>query len=848
MSYAATPHQHSKVWNSAPVRPLLIRPQSNDAFNSKSVDIPRKKRRRGRRSCNSCRQRRMKCNADTVQPCYGCKKYGVECHFRDDNKPVDPITTFEDRIARLEGLLNRKLHPRRSDDTRALVKKSHLSGLSEEGNIYAYQSLLCGCNGLVSANATLEIIEHMSLLQLNDYGTTRYIGSSSGLHLLSPFEANRSYRIKDERPFILQKVNNDGDELVVVKAGGVEKPATHPRITQSVTVLQDIPGLTEELVDLAIHGYFTFIQPNIPILNKLSFLQQYYYQNPHPPDEYMLSAMCAIGMDFLNFQDGLVVGTDISRDTVWSIKRSLGDKAAKILQVAHRRSQISTLQTLIMLTIFLNISSGDEDEEDSVQWITSGIAINMAQELGLHRSSSKWNLPKGEIELRRRIWYAVYTIDAWIAAELGRPIAIYDDAFDVDIPSVYEIDSPYHTISDNESTAMSYPLLIAQTETCVRENSPVYGFFIQVTLLSHTLRKILGSLYSPVAHDTTKSTVETIEELDAELCTWRSNLPSYLQFDVLFIFYNCIKLLLHRCILESDGAIGTVSWVRSHRVCTTAALNIIDTIEGLMLTISDYIPRSIVGYSVFQAAAIFVYNASSKSEYERQLGRHNLGRCAAAYTKNETSFRNARIVNHFAKILAGSHATEDTTYLFNSGTGDEISTNATNLRRTEIPHHTLRSTSPEALFYSSLPHRLVLNSDISHTKETQPIHHHLSIPTTSLSKQTSDLDSNRPSDFALESTNEARWSTADTCTRSKQPSLSRQHHPSIADHHQSSHSLNEFSDQLNDGMEVRVTELNYSGGILSNEILEYQAERTQSQEMCTPIDFALALWGLYDTF
>lgn len=38
-----------------------------------------------------------------------------------------------------------------------------------------------------------------------------------------------------------------------------------------------------------------------------------------------------------------------------------------------------------------------------------------AQDLGLHRSATNWNIPKAEIELRRRLWYATYVMDRWVS-------------------------------------------------------------------------------------------------------------------------------------------------------------------------------------------------------------------------------------------------------------------------------------------------------------------------------------------------------------------------------------------------------------------------------------------------
>ncbi|KAI8142017.1 fungal-specific transcription factor domain-containing protein [Fennellomyces sp. T-0311] len=727
------PWHQPESWSSTPNRPLLIRPRVNTSDRGKSIDIPRTKRLRARRSCNFCRLRKMRCNSDIAQPCYGCTKFGMECHFRhEDQRVTRSLESFENRIGRLEVLLKRALRQRRGqrleEQPPITIKEDTPKLTYENDDTSLNQDLLCVYKDLVSSNATLELVEQMNLLQLGDYGTTRYIGNSSGVQLIHQFKTKHHYKIKDERPFILEKLNSDDNELVILKAEGVQKPSPHPQITQSVKVLQDIPNLTEELIDLMIHSYFTFIQPHLPLLNKLSFLQQYYYQNPHPPDEYLLSTMCAVAADFLNIQDDIVAGTDIDRGTLKSIQKCLRDKAIKILQVAHRRSQVTTLQTLIILTLFICISSWEDDEEDSIHWLIAGTAINMAQNLGLHRNSTKWNIPESENELRRRLWYCVYGIDVWIAAELGRPLAISDDTFDVDLPSVFEIDSPYHTIRVEKEKAMAHPLLITQAEASLREKQE-YPFFLRLILLTQKLKQVLSTLYSPVANNTIRTSIKVINSIDDELNTWKSSVPKNLQYSginstlssfvsgILFVLYNCVKIVLHRPLLENPDAVDSVSLIRSQRVCSTAALNIIDTMEVILPSLSFYIPRYIIGYSVFQAATIFMLSATSKDEREHCLGCRNLARCAAAYTVNNTLYRSARLVDQLARVLSASYSNQDTLQLTSININNGIS-NDTNHRRIDT-RSAFRNTSPESLFYSSLPSEFTLFQDVAESQ----IHH-----------------------------------------------------------------------------------------------------------------------------
>ena len=87
-----------------------------------------------------------------------------------------------------------------------------------------------------------------------------------------------------------------------------------------------------------------------------------------PPDEYLLSVICVVAIDFLSFQDDYVIGTNFHRNTIDTIKQSLRDKAMKIMGIVYRRSRISTLQTLILLSTFVTLCDDGEEEDISVHW------------------------------------------------------------------------------------------------------------------------------------------------------------------------------------------------------------------------------------------------------------------------------------------------------------------------------------------------------------------------------------------------------------------------------------------------------------------------------------------------
>jgi proline utilization trans-activator len=66
----------------------------------------------------------------------------------------------------------------------------------------------------------------------------------------------------------------------------------------------------------------------------------------------------------------------------------------------------------------------------------SGIAMRLAQSLGMHRSASRHTtLTPVERESRTRTWWVLYFFDRFSASKLGQPITVRDEDIDVEMPS-----------------------------------------------------------------------------------------------------------------------------------------------------------------------------------------------------------------------------------------------------------------------------------------------------------------------------------------------------------------------------------------------------------------------------
>ena len=72
-------------------------------------------------------------------------------------------------------------------------------------------------------------------------------------------------------------------------------------------------------------------------------------------------------------------------------------------------------------------------------WMIISLTLNIAIELGLHRSAKRWTSSAPiksilEIEMRKRVFWSILTIHIYASGKLGRPMALSECDFDVELP------------------------------------------------------------------------------------------------------------------------------------------------------------------------------------------------------------------------------------------------------------------------------------------------------------------------------------------------------------------------------------------------------------------------------
>ena len=148
-------------------------------------------------------------------------------------------------------------------------------------------------------------------------------------------------------------------------------------------------------------------------------------------------------------------------------------------------------------------------------WMLSATTLNLAIELGLHRSAKRWapTTPKRsvlEIEMRKRIFWSIYTIHSIICGRMGRPMAIRHEDYDVEIPQ-----------------ALDDELLTADGVDDTRDGKCGFLVGIESFKVAILFTDLYNSIYTVKRSPSTYT--DTVHRLEKRIQDWREQWPQELE-------------------------------------------------------------------------------------------------------------------------------------------------------------------------------------------------------------------------------------------------------------------------------------------------------------------------------
>ncbi|KAF9337225.1 hypothetical protein BG006_005797 [Podila minutissima] len=518
----------------------------------------------------------------------------------DSAWPVSPDVTFQRRaFSELNGDSPVKDVSRQS----TIHSTSELDDLEEDLQLHdsEEEELPFDRHAREKINSLSESLDNMTL---DDGGFIRYLGNSSGIDLLQRNQMLKNgylmvpLRLREHREWMFQK------EAAIARLE-MEMPLP-PR------------DLAEHLIDC----YFSYVHPNLPIIHKPTFMRQYRNSDPSKrPPAVLLHAMFAIASRFSTNPE--ITGRDPE-----AFGDEYFDRAKRLVDLEYELPRQSSIQALLLMVNyrFTSAKSGGR------VWVMLGMAIRMAQDLGMHRSSSRWHLPPLETEIRKRLWWACYVMDRWASACLGRPVGIDDNDCDVDYPCSMEQDW---------ADADGNPVSPGQDVEQVKQKATLaLTYFVETIKLAEILGQILQRVYSAKTRGHDRTMVRsTIVELDNNLTRWLLSLPSELKYDHkvdvknldrsvanIHLSYYSVLILLHRPHMTPTALTKSKlsESMPSLNICVSAANSITHLGERLAQDDCLRFAWSFTTYEVFTASLIHLTNSASLDIRLQTQARNNL--------------------------------------------------------------------------------------------------------------------------------------------------------------------------------------------------------------------------------
>ncbi|OJK03456.1 hypothetical protein ASPACDRAFT_111253 [Aspergillus aculeatus ATCC 16872] len=183
-----------------------------------------------------------------------------------------------------------------------------------------------------------------------------------------------------------------------------------------------------------------------------------------------------------------IAGAEARHSAGWSLYRAAAELVGDILDCFEEcPDQILVLQTLALMVIYLFRLDIIGRAEKLL-----AIAISHAHYLGLHRSLPVVDgLKPSDVEINRRLWWCLYTMDRRLAIDTGRPFLIQDMNVNTQLPQGLDDDCLFYRQVGTDLSLASAPNTLDRANGAV---TPIPYLAAMVTY-SRVLGKVWEGMY-----------------------------------------------------------------------------------------------------------------------------------------------------------------------------------------------------------------------------------------------------------------------------------------------------------------------------------------------------------------
>ncbi|MBW0507683.1 hypothetical protein O181_047398 [Austropuccinia psidii MF-1] len=375
-----------------------------------------KRRPRHRLSCAECRRLKLKC--DRTWPCSSCTKRGCaricpEGTLQAKIRSKDTSILLA-KIAELESLLQQKDRDSRPQNNQIIHDQNHPNIIPTD-----FTPSIPFSNQ-VQDPTLLALIDGIGTLNLSGDGRSRFLGLSASSAFLdgdwSDTESLSSTPGTSEGP----DDSLDFSSPLKFHFGLTRRPIDPNHLKSLLPERREAERLGNIPFGYVFHVYGILSPSEFTLL-----LDEVY------SDKRNEICMTRLALLYATFSLGVLF--DPAIQALHPDARKWHDAAESCLMSTHYFSNptLAAVQAIHVMGLYLLNSRPDATE---MYWPVLGTAMRLCQSMGLHRDGSNWGLELTELDVRRRTFHELLSLDRMQSLLLGRPYAISDKHHDTFIP------------------------------------------------------------------------------------------------------------------------------------------------------------------------------------------------------------------------------------------------------------------------------------------------------------------------------------------------------------------------------------------------------------------------------
>ncbi|KAJ5964763.1 uncharacterized protein N7479_004639 [Penicillium vulpinum] len=515
----------------------------------RSIVVPTSNKRVSR-ACESCHQRKIKCNGQTPT-CRQCEETKATCTYplKSREKTTQQIGSLHERVQDYETLLKEienQVDGQAAKRIKDLLQKYNSNtnyasnGSSQASRGHSGTRRSSSSSSIGSLEAVDRVEQDVNLTESSR--ATGYMGKSSEVTWMGRVEEETELRSREKSPKITSK---DHDKV---------PPCTVSYHLDDLGI--DAPGPVQmywvppqPLADHLFETYLRAVHPHFPIINSTLFSTQYrnfvddmFYAG----DKWLaiLNMIFAIATEYLYNSDATQRGD--SKDHLFYLTRARMLSLSGDSLFQHPDLQQVQIEGLIA---FHMLSTNQINRA----WKISALALRSAISLGINLKTSSNKRRGVSKEMLCRVWWCLYTVEEKLGSMTGRATSISFHTYTTQLPLPFDEDH----LSDPSATELLDDLGMREKRVNMAMTSPYLRhadrqpteeglagrswlkslpinpslYFLYYCDLTVVSQEILDRVYSAASATVSWNKIKgTIRRLKSSVDAWLSTLPPGLDF------------------------------------------------------------------------------------------------------------------------------------------------------------------------------------------------------------------------------------------------------------------------------------------------------------------------------